>query len=208
MIRLINRVVAFACFFILCSCFTGTHQQLEKRMAVKLLKEDFSILRQTLEEAHPGLYWYTSKKEMNGYWDSLVKSIDQPLTKMEFMKLLMPAIASIHCGHTTLRFGEEVNSEVLSKTKLFPLGVSVIDGKVYARENPINPTETGFEIKSINDVPVSDIIQRMMSIIPADGFNKNFKYHLLGTFGFQEGYVMLFGEPDEFIVDGIDSNQK
>ena len=126
---------------------------------------------------------------------------------MEFLKLLLPAVARIRCGHTTLRFAEEVSPDQLSKRKLFPLGIAVIDGKVFVRENPITPGQTGFEIKSINGNSSKDIIDRMMGIIPADGFNKTFKYHLLSTLGFQEGYGMLFGEPDQFIVDGEDSGK-
>lgn len=192
----------------MCSCFTGTRENAESTIPARLLKVDLQILRQTLEEAHPGLYWYTSKKEMDSYLDSLEASIDNPMEKLEFMKLLMPAIAKVRCGHTNLRFAEDISPDMLAKSRLFPLGVIVINRKLYIRENPVDPAQTGFEIKSINNIATNEIINRIVDIIPADGFSSSFKYHLLSTAVFQEGYALLYGEPDEFIVDaaGTDGN--
>src|SRR5690606_39414174 len=39
-----------------------------KKYSVDQLKKDYSIYRNVLEEAHPGLYWYTSKDSMDYYF--------------------------------------------------------------------------------------------------------------------------------------------
>ena len=88
---------------------------------------------------------------------------------------------------------------MLSKRRLFPLSLAFLNGKVYLKDSLI-------QIKSINGKPINEIIDQIIEMIPADGFNKTFKYHLINTGGFQEGYAMLFGEPEEFLIDGNDSN--
>jgi hypothetical protein len=39
------------------------------------LRQDFAALRRVLEESHPGLYRYTSKKEMDADFDRALQSI-------------------------------------------------------------------------------------------------------------------------------------
>lgn len=50
------------------------------------LKNDFKILRQTLEEAHPGLYWYTEKPLMDKHFDSIYALLDTDMTRVTFLK--------------------------------------------------------------------------------------------------------------------------
>src|SRR4051812_32382744 len=61
------------------------------------LKEDVSSLRKALEKYHPGLYWYTSKEEFNGTWDSVNMEVAQPMTELQFFKVLLPVVAKVKC---------------------------------------------------------------------------------------------------------------
>src|SRR5687767_11454067 len=40
-----------------------------KKYSPDRLQKDYSIYRDILEEAHPGLYWYTSKDSMDHYFN-------------------------------------------------------------------------------------------------------------------------------------------
>ena len=189
----------FVILLFLYSCVSGQRTDGEKQYTVSQINEDFQVFRKTLEEAHPGLYWYNSREVLDKYFDSLVDSINQPMSSMEFIKFLLPAVAKIRCAHTTIRPGEDLKPEMLRKRKLFPLNLAFLHGAVFLKDSLI-------QIKSINGTPINEIIDQIIAIIPADGFNKTFKYHWMSTGGFQEGYALLFGEPEEFLIEGNDSS--
>jgi len=52
---------------------------------------DFDLMRKALEEAHSGLYRYSSKAEIDGTFDAERAKLNRPLTKAEFMAVLKAA---------------------------------------------------------------------------------------------------------------------
>jgi hypothetical protein len=85
------------------------------------LRDDFRVLRKSLEEAHPGLYRQTSKGELDRLFSEAEQSLDRPLDVFEFYRVLAPLVASIRCGHTNLQppdfFVKEQDS---SRVQSFP----------------------------------------------------------------------------------------
>jgi len=67
-----------------------------------LLQEDFKILRHALEEAHGGLYRYTSKADMDRIFDQAYRKIDYAMTPVEFWALVTPVIVHIKDGPYSL----------------------------------------------------------------------------------------------------------
>ena len=63
----------------------------EKKYAVDELKEDFTLLRTALEEAHAGLYYYTPKEEMDSLFSRLFAGLDHP-------QQLLPAHVCMRVG--------------------------------------------------------------------------------------------------------------
>ena len=70
----------------------------EKKLAAKQLKDDFVLLRNALEEGHGGLYRYTPKEELDQQFENIFRNVDQPLTEIEFLRLIFPLIANINDG--------------------------------------------------------------------------------------------------------------
>ena len=102
-----------------CNFSTRNDAKLEK-IPSATLRVDFDILRKTLEEAHPGLYWYSDKLEMDNFFDSTRKMIDHDMTSMAFYNMLLPVIANIKCLHTNLRFSKADNAVIKPFTHLLP----------------------------------------------------------------------------------------
>lgn len=55
-------------------CFTGCSSgrlsvSPAKKYSPEVLQHDYAVYRQVLEQAHPGLYWYTSRDSMNRFFD-------------------------------------------------------------------------------------------------------------------------------------------
>jgi hypothetical protein len=66
----------------------------------KLLQEDFQVMRHALEEAHGGIYRYSSRADMDRTFDRAYQKIGHSMTDLEFWRLVAPVVAHIKCGHT------------------------------------------------------------------------------------------------------------
>src|SRR5215470_6047420 len=86
--------------------------QSTRKFEPKQLQEDFQIARQALEESQSGLYRYTTKAELDQVFERAEKSLDHPMDFYEFYRLMMPTIAAIKCGHTTLDLPPEVREDI------------------------------------------------------------------------------------------------
>ncbi len=195
--------------FLLCLLFTScapSAQQTnpEREIPLSLLKTDFSIFRKTVEEAHPGIYWYVGKKDMNAYFDSVYASIDKPLNDIDFYKLMMNIVAHLRCVHTSISLSQERERAAASHLKLLPFDVIIVNNKAYISETFDSSLPAGSEIQTINDLPVGQIVQKMLGIIPTDGYNTTNKYQLLNRGMFRRVYALLMPSSDTFIIDGID----
>ena len=74
-----------------------------KKYSAEILQKDYSVYQQILEEAHPGLYWYTTKDSMDHYFDWGRQQLKDSLTELDFRKVLTYVTAKINCGHTSVR---------------------------------------------------------------------------------------------------------
>jgi hypothetical protein len=195
---------AFLLCFLLTSCAPNAQQtNPEKEIDLSLLKTDFNIFRKTVEEAHPGIYWYTSKKEMDLYFDSVHASI-RPMNDIDFYKLMMKVVGQLRCVHTSVSLSPERERAAASGLKLLPFDVIMVNNKVYISETFDNKLPRGFEIQIINDLPVREVVQKMLEIIPSDGYNITNKYQLLNRGMFRRTYALLMPGSDTFIINGID----
>src|SRR5438034_11832001 len=85
---------------------------------------DFDLMRKALEEAHSGLYRYASKAEMDRTFNAERSKLSRPLSKSEFMAVLIETLAQIRCGHTGLTPDEETQKDFVS-ARMFPLPMMV-----------------------------------------------------------------------------------
>jgi hypothetical protein len=168
----------------------------EQRYAVTQLKEDFVLLRTALEEAHAGLYFYTSKEEMDSLFDRLFKDLDHTKTELEFYGYLSPLIAEINDGHTGMMFSRDYDTYLRSQPILIPFKLLFIDKKAYLLRNYSDDedVEMGGEVVSINGHPMSEILEKMLAVQPSDGRNVTSKYRRLeSTTTFGRRYLQFYG---------------
>ena len=74
-----------------------------KKYSPEQLDKDYTIFRGSLEESHPGIYWYTPKDEMDTYFEWGKSRIKDSLNEEDFKKVLTYVISKINCGHTVTR---------------------------------------------------------------------------------------------------------
>lgn len=169
---------------------------LENIFTTEQLKEDFTILRTALEEAHAGLYFYTPKEEMDSLFDQLFAGLDHPMAELDFYGYLTPLIAEINDGHTGLMFSQEMDSYIQNQPLLMPFKLLFIDGKPYLFRNysEEKDIELGGEVVSINGHPLAEILEKMLAVQPSDGHNETSKYRRLeSTTTFGRQYIQHYG---------------
>jgi hypothetical protein len=198
LVSLILIAVSSLVFF----SFSGIEYS-EPKIEKQKLVEDFRLLRSVLEEAHPALYRFSSKKIMDNLFDDAGSKITD-MSVREFCSIIAPSISAIKCGHTGCA-PSEMNfvGDFVRHGKCFPFGVKILADKLfivgnYSADSTIQP---GFEVKSINSIPATQVLAKMLDLVPSDGNNVTRKYREIeGTFW---GYYYIgFGAADSFNISG------
>ncbi len=187
---------------LLSGCAVNKNYNPGKKFTKQELQQDYSLLRNILEEKHPALYWYTPKDSMNYYFDSLYNNISDSMTENQFgWKILAPLTNKVHCGHTS--FGMSKNwSKYFRDRKVpsFPLHVKLWSDTIVVTAN-INRKDSiikrGTLLTSINGFRNKELIQRMFQYFPLDGYadnvnnvrlSSNFPYYHRNIFGLSKIY--------------------
>lgn len=202
-------LTAFFFFVLLCSFLIKAQESPkqafdpEKTFTPDQLREDFKLFRDALEEGHGGLYRYTPKQELDRQFNSTLKKLSHPLTETEFLRLLAPLIANINDGHTGIFLSSSFSAYLENEPILFPFNLRFIDKKAYLFRNYSEAEDLamGGEIISINDRPVSEIVDKMLAVVPSDARIEVSKYRRLeSTARFGQTYNLLFGKTNSYRI--------
>ena len=162
-----RKALWMALAVLLAAALASPHPACGEEISAKLLQEDFQIMRHALEEAHGGIYQYTSKTEMDRTFDRAYRKIDHPMTALEFWRLARPVVSQIKCGHTSLLFPHQMQEQLGKTIPLLPLEVRDFGDHVYVYRDFSNPGSTleGCELLSINGVPVSRLLKEFEQVV-------------------------------------------
>jgi len=188
-----------------------------KKYSPEQLNKDYTIFRGALEESHPGVYWYTSKDEMDNYFDWGKSQLKDSLNEEDFRKVLSYVISKINCGHTVTRSSKAfMKFRDTSNNKIFPLSL-----KIWPGTSPTDDTATvaanlfrkdtiltrGVVLKKINYQPISTIIDTLCQYISSDGHNMTHKYQALSNRGgFGAAFTSVFGQKENYFIDYLGSD--
>lgn len=201
MYYLSKKIFTFIAVFVTTiSCFAqdGNYNQ-QRKIAPIALRNDFLMLRDTLQKVHPGIYRYKTKTELNLVFDSCYATIKDSMTVASFFTLTRFAIAAFEDGHSNCRWSKQASDDYMAHVKVFPAMVMFINGHAYIYCSKQNTTLAGAEILSINNRPMGNIVQRLFSFIPSDAGIQSRKNWELPEY-FNMLYNVVFGEANEFRV--------
>jgi hypothetical protein len=139
------------------------------------LKEDLDFLFKTIEEVHPNMYAYTSEQEFNLLCEKLYESIDHPMNRLEFYKLVAPLVASLKSGHTYIQpFAQELKKFTESGGSVFPLALRSDGSKIILTKNYTStPLPVGKTVLNINGQPAAELFAKFARLFPAERKNTN-----------------------------------
>ncbi len=168
----------------------------------KQLKEDFSIFRKSLKDAHPSLHRFTTSESYSKQLDSVYRKLSKSLTEIEFYQLLTPLIANINCGHTQSRLSEEYYDFYKYRKSYFPLQTTFENEKLLISKNHIsdNTLSIGSEIVKINGEKITYIKEIIDNHLPSDGSIQTSKDKIFGE-NFSELYSLYYAHQDSFSIE-------
>ena len=175
------------------------------------LQEDYTMFRDILQDAHPSLYWYTSKDSLDYFFDQGYQHIRDSMTEPQFRTLLSYVISKIDCGHTSVRFSKKYAKYIdTARVPQFPLGIKFWDDTavVYTNINRFDSVlRRGTVITSINNVPMVTVRDSLFRYMVTDGYSLSHKYQVLSNLGTFGGlYQSVFGGTDSFGIRYLDSS--
>lgn len=154
------------------------------------LLEDMAIMRQAYETLHPGLYRYNTKEQMNAHFQALEMEFGRDRTLDEAYLSISIFLAKIKCGHTYANFynqKKDIVAALFKKQDRLPFYFRWLSKRMYVTKNFSDQViAPGSEILAIDDVPVADILGRLLTITRADGSNDAKRVSLLEVQGTDE----------------------
>src|ERR1700712_1313015 len=142
---ILQKIVRLVCFF---SCVLACAFMITGCGSVKSsfnpnteyprekLQEDYTMFRDILQDAHPSLYWYTTKDSLDYFFDQGYQHIRDSMTEPQFRTLLSYVISKIDCGHTSIRFSKKYSKYIdTARQPQFPLGIKFWDDSAVVYTN-------------------------------------------------------------------------
>ena len=203
--QIISAIIVFLLFTITSTAYsqTSTPTSTDSLFSTTQLREDFSILRNALEEGHAGLYRYTSKEEMDRLFDKVYNSITEPLTENEFFFKIAPLVSNVHCGHTRVGLSRAKMIDINNSRITIPFSFEFIEDKTYLVNNYSNleNIKMGGEVISINGILVKDALEKMLQLISSDARINSYKYqYLKRSNNFSRFFALLYGQAESFSI--------
>ena len=181
-----------------------------KKFTIQELREDFTVFRESLEEAHPGLYWFNSKDEMDRLFNEVSASLNHPMTEKEFFPKLNRIVAKIGCLHTNIRPSELlVKNYFTVDTRYFPFELKFLDDKVFIYQNMSenDSIKPGLEVVAIYGIQMDSITLQLLRYLSSDGYGKGWASYTLEKV-FSLYYRFFIDDSETFRTSLKESNEQ
>ena len=189
-----RKLIIFALALIIypCSIWSQTKHFDTTKYSIADLQEDFIFWKNKLEKKAPLLYLYNTKARTNKYFDSLYRLIDQPMTRVEFYRILAPANSFLKDQHTSIFPSTKMFNGVSEFNNLIPVDIEYIENTPVISTNysSCDLLSIGTEVFSINGISCRVIIETLLAVNNRDGYSMTlpteivnedfwFYYHLM-----------------------------
>lgn len=186
---------------------TGFAQEIRKVAKTDLLK-DFNILAMALEEAHSGLFWYTTEQEYEQLKSEIIHQIKSKNhhTEVAFYNLIAPLITITKEDHCDISLSDKTSNLLKESGKYFPFLIKYIEGKPYLYNDGIALEDkfNGYILTTINGKEVKKIRTKLFQTFASDGNILSSKYRWLDDVGFASLYAKTINwRPKEFNITAI-----
>lgn len=164
----------------------GLEEDFFEPLSLADIKQDFALLRESLENYHPDLYHFADKESLDKVFDQTEESLHEGMTSVELYKTLNPIIRAIKGDHLFLDLTIPKDMSLYA-----PISMRVRDNRLYVTAHSISSTPElreqfppGTEIIEINGMPAKQAIEEARTLLfNPDGDSKAFEdFELLSNF--------------------------
>jgi Peptidase family S41 len=162
--------------------------------------QDFDIFKGGLNEGHAGLYYFIDQNTFKAKCDSVQRTFREGSSLNDFGLKLRFLISCLRHGHTGIAMPNSGNvnykmAVLDSSRRYLPFKLRISNRQLIIEEDcsreQLFPRYS--VIKTINNVSASDLIDKMLKYMPADGVNQTFKtYSLYNYFYFHYLFELFF----------------
>jgi C-terminal processing protease CtpA/Prc len=166
------------------------------------LLADVEILQRVYETAHPGLYRYNTKADMDRHFAALRAEFTRDRTLAEAYVAISQFLAKVKCGHSYANFSNQdkaVAQALFAGKNRVPLCFRWFGEKmVVTRDLSTQPVlKPGTEVLAVNGVKASVLLSKLMTVGRADGANDpkrvaSLEVHGTGTYEAFDVFLPLF----------------
>lgn len=208
--RIICICLCVASLWLLAGCRASKPPaNIQKKWSAAALQTEFDLFQAILEDAHPGLYWYSSKDSIDARFAHARSLIKDSLTETRFRNVLAYALSGIGCGHTTVRPSKAFARAARSNSRFFPLvlklwkDTAVVIANLHRKDSLIH---RGAILHTIDGMPVQQIVDTLFQHLSTDGYNTTHKYQVLSNRGaFGALYTSVFGNKPRYQIRFTDT---
>lgn len=192
-----TKLITF--YFLIIVTFNGFGQSIDEQFLQDKMSKDLAVFKEIRQKANSGLCKYRTKKQIDSVYNWAENEIKNLYTYSEFYNLI--SILTVYEGsvHNDTSFPKKYQEKLREETSgYFPFPIKWIDGKwVVNFKNGNIPL--GAEIISINNLPISEIINTLGKYTTTDGINKTGKR--IGIRGhFAKYFRINYGLKDTFQI--------
>lgn len=168
--------ILLAAFF--CSCQNRSIISAATKIPVKLLAADFLQMTSAIEHETPTPFYMCDEALYKSTKFNICKSLNKPLTPIQFYQKISPLITLLNDGHFQLFISDEVKKQLENKnpTLYFPFTVFIDGNRIYSNKNMSTDTSIrkGTEILAINNIPANVIIRKIRNRADLPSNHENF----------------------------------
>lgn len=164
-------------------------------------RAELDELYQQLQRSHFDLFARRSRAEYDAYWQRLRDELRGPLDLLALRRELQRFLAYGKVAHARIEFpGEAFEAYRVAGGKAFPLGLRVIDQKLFVQSNlsGSDSVQVGDEILAVDGLATGELLARLGAHLSADND------YLLGTLlesFFPAVFWLEFGPRERFSVE-------
>ena len=164
-------------------------------------KADLVAFKTLLEKKHPNLYTYTAPADFNRYCDSLLGSIQAPMTSLAFYNTITLLHSKIRDGHTHIFPNPAEAAYHQAHAGFIPFQLQWLDNKLHVIKvfGFKSPIPEGAAITRINGLSAPAIRQHLQQRQMRDGYNTSYPAWIVNNW-FTEYYAFHFGHPETFSI--------
>ena len=157
----------------------------QQRFTPQQLQADLVVVQKVYKVLHPGIYKYADSATIDRAFADCQRELSQPRTLPETYLSLMKLTARFQCGHSYPNFynQDEAVKALFEQPTSLPIWFRWVEGKLLVTHSIEANIPVGAVVSAIDNVPVAQIVAKMLPFVRADGANDGKRRDLLRVRG-------------------------